>query len=213
MDQIKIGKFIAACRKEQGLTQAHLAELLNISDRAISKWENGKSMPDSSIMLSLCEILKINVNELLLGEHISIESYHHKSEDLLLDLKEENENYAKRLMKAAIYIIVIGIISGLIMINSALVIILQTGNDSTLVTALIILGCLVTIISSFVGLGMELKTGYYKCSKCGHIYKPTSFFKIAFALHINTIRYIKCPKCKKRSWQKKVLTKDEEIND
>ncbi|MDY6356798.1 MAG: helix-turn-helix transcriptional regulator, partial [Catonella sp.] len=68
MDQIKIGKFIAFCRKEQGMTQAVLAEKLGISDRAISKWETGKSMPDSGIMLDLCELLKINVNELLSGE-------------------------------------------------------------------------------------------------------------------------------------------------
>ena len=54
MDQIKIGKFIASCRKEQGMTQAVLAEKLGISDRAVSKWETGKSMPDSGIMLELC---------------------------------------------------------------------------------------------------------------------------------------------------------------
>ena len=57
MDQIKIGKFIAACRKEEGMTQAELAEKLGISDRAVSKWENGKSMPDSGIMLELCGFL------------------------------------------------------------------------------------------------------------------------------------------------------------
>ncbi len=62
MDQIKIGKFIASCRKEQGMTQAVLAEKLGISDRAISKWETGKSMPDSGIMLKLCDFLKISVN-------------------------------------------------------------------------------------------------------------------------------------------------------
>ena len=63
MDQIKIGKFIAECRKKQDLTQMELAEKLNITDRAISKWETGKAMPDSSIMLELCDILKISVNE------------------------------------------------------------------------------------------------------------------------------------------------------
>jgi len=75
MDQINIGKFIASCRKEQGMTQAVLAEKLGISDRAISKWEIGKSMPDSGIMLELCELLKINVNELLSAERIMAEAY------------------------------------------------------------------------------------------------------------------------------------------
>ena len=72
MDQVKIGKFIAECRKEKNLTQMQLAEKLNITDRAISKWECGKAMPDTSIMLELCDILGINVNELLCGEKISM---------------------------------------------------------------------------------------------------------------------------------------------
>ena len=65
MDQIKIGKFIAACRKNNNLTQLQLAEKLGITDKAVSKWERGITMPDSSIMLDLCDILGINVNELL----------------------------------------------------------------------------------------------------------------------------------------------------
>lgn len=80
MDQIKIGAFIAACRKEQKLTQAQLAEKLNITDRAVSKWENGKSMPDSSIMLELCEILGIKVNELLSGERMDTDAYAQSAE-------------------------------------------------------------------------------------------------------------------------------------
>lgn len=65
MNQEKIGKFIASCRKECGFTQASLAEKLGITDRAVSKWETGKSIPDASIMLELCNLLEISVNELL----------------------------------------------------------------------------------------------------------------------------------------------------
>lgn len=75
MNQTEIGIFIARCRKEQKLTQAQLAEKLNITDRAVSKWETGKSMPDSSIMLDLCAILGITVNELLSGEKIEMKPY------------------------------------------------------------------------------------------------------------------------------------------
>ena len=75
MDKIKVGKFIAECRKKNNLTQMQLAEKLNITDRAISKWENGKAMPDSSIMLDLCKELKISVNELLSGERIEMKNY------------------------------------------------------------------------------------------------------------------------------------------
>lgn len=67
MDQVKIGQFIAQCRKEKNLTQAQLAEQLNLTDRAVSKWETGKGMPDASIMPDLCGLLGINVNELFCG--------------------------------------------------------------------------------------------------------------------------------------------------
>lgn len=96
MNQTEIGKFIAKCRKEQKLTQAQLAEKLNITDRAVSKWKNGKSMPDSSIMLELCEILGITVNELLSGEKINMESntkiYEQKVDENLIAMKRNNEN-------------------------------------------------------------------------------------------------------------------------
>lgn len=92
MNQTDIGKFIAKCRKEKKLTQAQLAERLNITDRAVSKWETGKSMPDSSIMLELCGILGITVNELLSGEKIDMESYEKKTDEILIALKRKDEN-------------------------------------------------------------------------------------------------------------------------
>lgn len=95
MNQIEIGKFIAKCRKEKKLTQAQLAEKLNITDRAVSKWEMGKNMPDTSIMLELCEILGITVNELLSGEKIDMENYEKyekKVDENLIALKRKDEN-------------------------------------------------------------------------------------------------------------------------
>ncbi len=95
MNQIEIGKFIAKCRKEKKLTQAQLAEKLNITDRAVSKWEMGKNMPDTSIMLELCEILGITVNELLSGEKIdmeNMENYEKKVDENLIALKRKDEN-------------------------------------------------------------------------------------------------------------------------
>lgn len=92
MNQTEIGKFIAQCRKEKKLTQAQLAEKLNITDRAISKWETGKSMPDSSIMLELCEILGITVNELLSGKKVDMEDYEKKADENLIAFKRKDEN-------------------------------------------------------------------------------------------------------------------------
>ena len=92
MNQIDTGKFIASCRKEKGFTQAQLAEKLNITDRAVSKWETGKCMPDSSIMLELCSILGVTVNELLSGERINMNNYEEKVSENLIELKKQNEN-------------------------------------------------------------------------------------------------------------------------
>ncbi len=209
MEQIKIGKFIASCRKEQGMTQAVLAEKLGISDRAVSKWETGKSMPDSGIMLELCELLKINVNELLSGEHITMEDYNAKSEEVILGLKSENEKYAKRLLRSEAYIVVVGVVASLAMIIAGTIIALKNGENDPLAVVLIMSGCVIVVAAALIGLGIEVKTGYYECAECGHIYKPSSLLKTAFAIHMNTTRYMKCPKCGKRCWQKKVLTKDE----
>lgn len=209
MDQIKIGKFIASCRKEQGMTQTVLAEKLGISDRAVSKWETGKSMPDSGIMLELCELLKINVNELLSGEHITMEDYNTKSEEVILGLKSENEKYAKRLLRSEAYIVVVGVAASLAMIIAGTIIALKNGENDPLAIVLIVSGCVIVVAAALIGLGIEVKTGYYECAECGHIYKPSSLLKTAFAIHMNTTRYMKCPKCGKRCWQKKVLTKDE----
>jgi transcriptional regulator with XRE-family HTH domain len=91
MDQMVIGKFIAKCRKEKKLTQAQLAERLDITDRAVSKWETGKSMPDSSIMLELCEILGITVNELLSGEKVDEKSFEKKADENLIAMTRKVE--------------------------------------------------------------------------------------------------------------------------
>ena len=116
MDQIKVGKFIASCRKEQGMTQAVLAEKLGISDRAVSKWETGKSLPDSGIMLELCEILKINVNELLSGERIMAEAYDTRAEENLLAMRRELEEKNRQMLRMEYLIAFPVIITGLGMV-------------------------------------------------------------------------------------------------
>lgn len=117
MDQTKIGQFIAKCRREKKLTQAQLAEKLSITDRAVSKWETGKSMPDSFIMLDLCKILGITVNELLSGEVIPMENYEKTADENLIALKRKEENNMTRNRMIAVLfstVLLIGIIVCLI---------------------------------------------------------------------------------------------------
>ncbi len=86
MNQVKIGGFISECRRAKGWTQNQLAERLGITDKAVSKWETGRSMPDLSLFTPLCELLGITLNELLLGEYIPKEDLEEKSNKLLLDV-------------------------------------------------------------------------------------------------------------------------------
>ena len=202
MNQIKIGKFIAECRKRNNLTQKQLAEKLNITDRAISKWENGKSMPDSSIMLDLCRELKINVNELLSGEMIEMKNYNESAEKNLLDMVKQKEETDKRLLTMEIVMGIITIIMYLI-----LVMIASFAEMKDSVRLLIIIPSTVfVIVMCFVGLKIEQVAGYYQCKKCFHRYVPT-YSNVLWAMHINRTRYMRCPKCNKKSWQKKVISK------
>ena len=194
MDQIKIGKFIAECRKKNNLTQMQLAEKLNITDRAISKWENGKSMPDSSIMLELCNELKISVNELLSGEMIEMKDYNQIAEKNLLEMAKKEEVQNKKMM---FYEIVIGYMSSV-----TFLILLFTASFAVenIVARIIlfILAFLVLIIGVSFALKIETETGYYECQKCHHKYVP-KYSKVYFAMHIGTKRYMKCSKCNERT--------------
>ena len=96
MDQGKIGKFIAKLRKEKGLTQKQLAEKLNVTDRAVSNWENGRRMPDLSLFKPLCETLEITINELILGEKVPEEKQKETSETVLLNTLKNSEQKQKR---------------------------------------------------------------------------------------------------------------------
>ena len=111
MDQVKIGRFIAERRKAANLTQMQLAEKLNINDRAVSKWETGKSMPDSSIMPELCDILNISLNDLFNGEVIVKENYKEKSEKLIIEMAKQKEESDKKLLTLEI---LIGLFSSII---------------------------------------------------------------------------------------------------
>lgn len=89
MDQEKIGKFIANCRKECNLTQEQVAEKLGVSNKTVSRWENGNGFPDVSLLRPLCELLNISVNELLLGERIPENNYRKKVEENTVRILEE----------------------------------------------------------------------------------------------------------------------------
>ena len=203
MDQIKIGQFIKECRNKNNLTQMQLAEKLGITDRAISKWENGRAMPDSAIMLDLCKELGITVNDLLSGEVVSMNNYNENSEKIILEMVKEKEKNDKLLLRCEILmgVVCIGVMLGLTVVAS-----LVTMED-TLRILLIIIGLIPLLIATPFMLKIEQIAGYYECKECGHKYVPT-YKAVNMAMHFGRTRYMQCPECHKRSWQKKVVSKD-----
>ena len=204
MDQIKIGKFIASRRKEQGMTQAVLAEKLGISDRAVSKWETGRSMPDSGIMLELCGLLKISVNELLSGEKIMEESYDRKAEENLLEMRRQVEEKNRQLLRTEY------LIGGPAIVTCLLLCVVAAFAElpAWLRIVLIVFALVFILTTAFIAVGIEQKAGYYECQICRNRYVPT-YRQANLAMHIGRTRYMKCPECGKYSWQKKVLSREE----
>ena len=206
MDQIKIGKFIAECRKKNNLTQAQLAEKLFISDRAISKWENGKSMPDSSIMLALCKELKITVNDLLNGEIVSMENYNEQTEKKLIEMIKEKEQADRELLRLEI---VIGVLSCLVLLIPIILGAYLPIEKDWIRILIVCSGVIPCFIGIYFALKIEQTAGFHECRKCGHRYVPT-FKSVNLAMHMGRTRYLKCPKCNKKSWNKKVISKSDE---
>ena len=203
MDQIKIGKFISECRKNKNMTQAQLAEKLNITDRAVSKWEHGKAMPDSSIMLELCELLDITVNDLLYGEKVSSENYAKKLQDRLMEtlaMREKAEFALWRLCIAVEIIMVLAMIT--VYVYDYFV--FTWWSLGVVITWWIINICAFLLFFKY----SRQAVGHCRCEKCGTVYLPTAkawFWTTGSSLQKIRMR---CPHCKKRTWHKKVIQKD-----
>lgn len=205
MDLIKIGNFIALLRKEKGLTQVQLADMIGVSDKTISKWERGNGLPDVSLMLPLCDALGINVNELLTGERIADADYKKKAEDNMMNLIKEREENKKKLVNSAIT----GLIATISFVTIVLIVVIY--SDVIAVPVKIVLtavACAIFVAGVVVGMQGERTIGYYKCADCGHKFVPT-YVEYVFGLHGFKARLLKCPDCGKKTWCKKVLSKED----
>ena len=205
MNQKEIGKFIAELRKEKNMTQQELANKLNITDRAISHWENGRSMPDAGIMLELCKLLDINVNELLSAKKIIKESYNEQAEENLLEMRREIESKNKKILILNRIITFLGVVIYLLIVLSTILIEMPMVIRNTIMA----LALVILLLFGVYNLNIIRKTGYYECQECKHQYIPT-FYQMFFGMSGITkdgIWRMKCPNCNKKCWHKKVLTR------
>ena len=201
MDQIKIGRFIAAVRKEKSLTQRELAERLQISDKTVSKWETGNGLPEVSLMLPLCGLLEISVNELLSGERLDETKYHEKAEENMMNLMREKEEAKKKIILAVV-VALISLLAGL-----TLILLTEYLEMSVALKGVLIgIGVLVLLTGIAVACVLEKDAGVYECPHCGEHFVPTMKAYIIGA-HTITRRRLKCPNCGKKSYCKKRLSK------
>jgi len=199
MEYKKIGTFIMNERKAKKLTQAKLAEKLFVSEKTISKWENGKGLPDTSSLPKLCEILGVSLNELLNGEKNILDN-DKKNEELLLKMAKELENKNKIIWISMWVIMIVSMIALLAGIFLTAFFIPEGIWQIVIILSL----CIVFLIPCFYALKLEVSVGAYKCKNCGHEIIPT-YSEALGAMHMGTTRYLKCPNCHKRSWCKKVI--------
>ena len=204
MDQVKIGKFISDERKAKGYTQKQLSELLEISDKTISKWECGNGFPEASLLLPLCNELEITVNELLTGERISQQNYKKKAEENMVNMIREKEENKQKILLTTI----IGVISTITFVTLLLVVCFYTDVITLPIKiVLMIIALSVFGVGLYVAMWGDRKIGYFKCRNCNELFTPT-FMQYNMGMHLLSTRYLKCPYCKTRTWCKKVMTKE-----
>ena len=200
MDLKIIGEFIKTQRKAKKLTQIQLAEKLLVSEKTISKWECGNGFPDTSLILPLCKELDISANELLSGKKLTSEEYQIQAENNLLTLKSQQEQSHRFLLTLES---VLGYMSSITFI--ILIFVASFVNLPTWVRIiLIVIGFIHIVIGIHFCLTIEKDAGYYECQHCHNKYIPT-YKQVMFSMHHGRTRYMKCPKCQKKSWQKKVI--------
>ena len=204
MDLKQTGKFIQEMRKKKNLTQVQLAIKLGVSEKTVSKWECGNGFPDTTLMLPLCKVLEITANELLSAKCLSSEKeYVEKAENNIMLLKSQQEKNYKISLWVELVLIWLSVT---VMLGS--VIVASYVDMSTIWRVLLIIfGVLNMSVGFVVSMIIETKVGYYECGKCQHKYVP-SYKQTVWSMHMGRTRYMKCPKCKKHSWQRKTINSD-----
>ena len=158
-------------------------------------------MPDSGIIVELCKILNITINDLFSGEVVDMKDNEKRLEKNLIEIIKLKEQKDKQLLNLEIFI---GILVSIIFF--ACVFFASFTNIKDIYRLLlIVVGFIPFIIGITYCLRIEQTAGYYECEKCHHKYIPT-FKSVLWAMHVNRTRYLRCPKCEKKSWNKKVLS-------
>ncbi|MBQ7346331.1 MAG: helix-turn-helix transcriptional regulator [Clostridia bacterium] len=201
MDQVKIGRFIQMTRKEQKMTQREVAERLNISDKTVSKWETGNGLPEVGLLLPLCNLLGISVNELLSGERLDEKQYYKRAEENIMNLMKEKEEAKKKIILTVLTIIPCILAGVTIILLAGLV-------ELSVWVRILLIGIAFVVIASGLTVAciLDREAGVYECKHCGERFVPDMKGYIMGA-HTLTLRKLKCPKCGQKSYCKRHLSR------
>lgn len=203
MDQIRTGKFIRRLRTERGWTQSAFAERLGVSEKTVSKWETGRGLPEVSLMLPVCELLGITVNELLAGERLEGEAYRERAEERLLLTCDRTRPETKVVICNAACWVSVAVWLALIFIAAFC--------DLPVWARITMIVCAILGIAAVIApiLVVAVNTEIYTCPKCKTKFVPT-LSAFLLALHTTKKRRLKCPHCGQKSWCESSLRKREE---
>ena len=167
MDQLRIGRFIATCRKAQGRTQRQLADELAVSDKTISKWETGRGLPEVSLMLPLCAALGITVNDLLSGERVGEGDYQKKAEENMMELMRENAQNRQRLLQSiACGGVTVVAVCALVALAAFLLL------PALARVALLLLAMATALAGIWAAATLDARAGWFECPHCGNCSRP-----------------------------------------
>ena len=194
MDQTMTGALIKALRLEKGWTQRELAERLEVSEKTVSKWETGRGFPEVALMMPLCALFSISVNELLSGKRIADEAYRKQAEETMLDLACDRTPPRVKVAATAV--------ACTLQLLVVLTLVLLAGFLGLPVWArLRLIGAALCSFAAVLVpvLLVAVNTERFTCPHCGKVFVPT-LRAYVFGLHTLRRRRLKCPHCGKKGW-------------
>lgn len=189
MEPTRIGRFIAERRKALGLTQRQLAEQLSVSDKAVSKWETGRGLPDVLLMPPLCAVLGITVNDLLSGERVGEGDYRKKAEENMMELMRENaENRQRLLQSIACCGVTVVAVCALVALAAFLPL------PALARVALLLLAMATGVAGIWAAATLDVRAGWFECPHCKELFVPPMADYVK-GCHTFTKRRLTCPRC------------------
>lgn len=189
MEPTRIGRFIAERRKALGLTQRQLAEQLSVSDKAVSKWETGRGLPDVLLMPPLCAALGITVNDLLSGERVGEGDYQKKAEENMMELMKQNaENKLRMAQSLTCGAVTIVAVCALVCLASFLPLPVAAR------IALLAFAIATAVAGIWAAATLDVRAGWFECPHCKELFVPPMADYVK-GCHTFTKRRLTCPRC------------------